>query len=511
MSRLTIERRLASFRAGRASSGEPASGSPARVLPAGGGMGLALGERLAESLDAELVRTPLGTFVRHEPPSRSLPVDRDRLSGLPGQPPPGVPLICLDTETTGLATAAGTVAFLVGLGWWEADRFRQVQLLLPDHGDEPALLAELARRIPANAWLVTYNGRAFDWPLLVARYRLSRRLAPLHAGHLDLLPLVRRVFRHRLADARLKTVETELLGLHRQGDVEGWEIPGRYLDFLRGGPAAQLVDVVRHNDEDVRSLARLIALVERQFGDAPSRATARAGDLAGLARAYARERRLIEALDCLDAATEVGVADPPARDPFGRSPLPARPDPDETAWLSFRRRPDFGGRPSSARGVSPWRSLASAVAGAPWTAARIAAERARLLRRLGRHGDAESAWRALAELGGATAAPAWIEVAKLLEHRLSDPAGALDATLAAARLPRRGGWPAGSPSRLDRELAARAARLRRRLGREIDGGSSPPLRDPNTLLGQPDRVVDPLGTCPGTTGALDPPQVGALR
>ena len=38
---------------------------------------------------------------------------------LPGQPPPGAPLVCLDTETTGLATAAGTVAWLIGLGWWE--------------------------------------------------------------------------------------------------------------------------------------------------------------------------------------------------------------------------------------------------------------------------------------------------------------------------------------------------------------------------------------------------------
>ena len=48
--------------------------------------------------------------------------------------------MCLDTETTGLATAAGTLAFLIGLGWWEGDRFRQVQLLLPDHADEPAML-----------------------------------------------------------------------------------------------------------------------------------------------------------------------------------------------------------------------------------------------------------------------------------------------------------------------------------------------------------------------------------
>ena len=93
--------------------------------------------------------------------------------GLPGQPPADAPLLCLDTETTGLATAAGTLAFLVGLGWWDGSRFRQLQLLLPDHADEPALLEELARHIPRDGWLVTYNGRGFDWPLLVARYRMA--------------------------------------------------------------------------------------------------------------------------------------------------------------------------------------------------------------------------------------------------------------------------------------------------------------------------------------------------
>ena len=117
----------------------------------------------------------------------AVPLDRERLARLPGQPPADVPLLCLDTETTGLATAAGTLAFLVGLGWWVGERFRQVQLLLPDHADEPAMLEALTALIPAGGWLVTYNGRGFDWPLLVARYRMAGRDAPAHAGHLDLL------------------------------------------------------------------------------------------------------------------------------------------------------------------------------------------------------------------------------------------------------------------------------------------------------------------------------------
>ncbi|MGH2897758.1 MAG: ribonuclease H-like domain-containing protein, partial [Solirubrobacteraceae bacterium] len=100
------------------------------------------------AVGGELIRTPLGSFVMVESPPTILPVDRERLASLPGQPPADAPLLCRDTETTGLATAAGTLAFLVGLGWWEGSLFRQVQLLLPDQADEPALLAELAARIP---------------------------------------------------------------------------------------------------------------------------------------------------------------------------------------------------------------------------------------------------------------------------------------------------------------------------------------------------------------------------
>ena len=249
--------------------------------------------------------------------------------------------MCLDTETTGLATAAGTLAWLIGLGWWEADRFRQVQLLLPDNGEERCLLAALEATIPADGWLVTYNGRGFDWPLLVARYRLARRAAPVHAGHLDLLPVVRRLFRHRMADARLRTAEAELLGLHRVGDVEGWEIPGRYLEFLRGGPAEPLVDIVRHNDQDVRSLARLLMLIANEYATPEARRTVPIGDLGGLATAFAREGRLDEALACYDVAI-AGPAEP--------SPPTVRFEPPratgasgELPWWSPRVAADFGG------------------------------------------------------------------------------------------------------------------------------------------------------------------------
>ena len=450
----TLERRLANFRA--ATRARPLDTPWQRAASPD------LAARMAEAVDGEVVHTPQGTVVRREPRTHDLPIDRDRLAQLPGQPPPDAPLVCLDTETTGLATAAGTVAFLVGLGWWEGDRFRQVQLLLPDHAEEPALLELIAERIPPDTWLVTYNGRGFDWPLLVTRYRMARRAAPQHAGHLDLLPLVRRLFRHRMADARLRTAEAELLGLRRIGDVEGWQIPGRYLDFLRGGPADPLVEVVRHNDQDVRSLAHLVGHVERGYADADARRTAPPGDLAGLARVFARERRFDEALECLDAAVAAPPVAPHPPATLEPIPFPVRTRETPAEWWEPTYRPDFGGHPPHRPEPLPGYGQPAAFA-APWSEERLFLDRAHILRRLGRIDDACEAWTALAASPGRLGVVASIELAKLREHRLRDLVGAFEAAtrgLAAAERRRRIGRP--EPV-LEANLEHRVTRLRRRL------------------------------------------------
>lgn len=475
MSGATLERRLANYRAAiRATAGTAPVGRAGDRRDGGVARGsIELGQRLADALEGELVLDPAGPVVRVEPATVVLPIDRERLAALPGMPAAGVPLVCLDTETTGLATAAGTVAFLVGLGWWEDDRFRQVQLLLPDHPAEPGLLARLAAHIPPDAWLVTYNGRGFDWPLLVARYRMARMPAPAHLGHLDLLPFVRRVFRHRMTNARLQTVETELLGTARHGDVDGWQIPGLYLDFLRGGDAWPLIDVVRHNREDVRSLARLLVRIDADYADPEARGRQPLGDLAGLARSFGRVGRLDEALACLEAA----VTGADRRPAIGASaPTPDRravaevaavlepaadPADDGTGlpWWHPRRPPDVGGqgpRPS-------WERVVDGRLDSPWTVERVEIERGRMLRRLGRYDEAQAAWLNLAAGPGAIAVQAWIEVAKLREHRLSDPGGALDATsraMAIAERRRRTGL--GDPI-VDRALEHRLGRLRTRI------------------------------------------------
>ena len=167
----------------------------------------------------------------------------------------------LDTETTGLAGGAGTVAFLVGVGRWDPESrgLRVVQLFLEDLDREPALLHALARELRGTRCLVTFNGRRFDVPLLETRHVLSRAPWPL-AGvpHLDLLPPARALWRSIHPDCRLTTLEAGVLGVRRRGDVPGSEIPAVYLRYLRVGDTGRMPAVFLHNRLDIVSLAGLL-------------------------------------------------------------------------------------------------------------------------------------------------------------------------------------------------------------------------------------------------------------
>lgn len=166
----------------------------------------------------------------------------------------------LDTETSGMAGGTGTYAFMVGLGRFEGEDFRLAQFFLRDPSEEPAMLEAMIEFLaPCNA-LVTFNGKAFDAPLLNTRYALHSIPSPIKEfSHLDLLPLARRLWRDRLPSRALKYLEENILDLPRTSEeVPGYEIPWLYFDYLRTGDATPLKGVFYHNAMDVVSMAALL-------------------------------------------------------------------------------------------------------------------------------------------------------------------------------------------------------------------------------------------------------------
>ncbi len=168
-------------------------------------------------------------------------------------------LLCFDTETTGLAGGTGTRAFMIGAADWQGNELRVRQLTMTKMAAEPAMLRTFAGWVDDATVLVSYNGKSYDAPLLNTRYRLARLYSPLPGlAHLDLLHPVRRRWRGVWPNCRLATAERQLLNVVREDDLPGSEAPRAWLDYLRGGSAANLRRVAEHNCQDLRSLAGVL-------------------------------------------------------------------------------------------------------------------------------------------------------------------------------------------------------------------------------------------------------------
>ena len=214
----------------------------------------------------------------------------------------------LDTETTGLAGGTGTHAFLVGVGSIENQGFRVRLFFMRDFDEEAAMLKALAQHLSRYEVVLTYNGKTFDAPLLETRFRMQRQRNPLaEMGHVDLLHPARRLWSERMSNCRLGTLESEILGFKRRGDVPGFLIPQRYFEFLRTRRGAGLKPVFFHNVRDIVSLACLGSVVMSSYSD-PVKAPLRHGrDLMGLARWLARTRRDEVALRLYRSAIQAGL------------------------------------------------------------------------------------------------------------------------------------------------------------------------------------------------------------
>jgi hypothetical protein len=174
----------------------------------------------------------------------------------------------VDTETTGLAGGTGTVPFLLGLAWMDPDSgaFIVEQCLLRRLGEEAPILALFAERVARASMLVTFNGKAFDLPLLRTRYVMNRLPAPAEPPHLDLVHVARRIHKARLKTRTLVAIEAEILGRLRVGDVAGGDIVATYAHFLRTGDDEALLGVVEHNEHDVLAMVALIGLYGEPLG-----------------------------------------------------------------------------------------------------------------------------------------------------------------------------------------------------------------------------------------------------
>ena len=168
--------------------------------------------------------------------------------------------VFLDTETTGLAGGAGTYIFLVGVGYFEGDQFCVRQYFMRDYNEERALLSAVNELLSNFEAIVSYNGKTFDFPLIQSRFIMSGMKLNLEdPGHFDLLYPARRLWKRRLENCSLSTVERDILGVIRENDVPGYLVPEIYFRYLKTKDARALKQVFEHNLQDILSLVALVS------------------------------------------------------------------------------------------------------------------------------------------------------------------------------------------------------------------------------------------------------------
>ncbi len=299
-----------------------------------------------------------------------------------------------------MAGGAGTYVFAAAVARPIDCGLRLAQLFLPEPGMESAFLHALREEIEPADRLATFNGGSFDLPVLRTRWVMARMPGELtHPAHVDLLTLVRALYRHRLEVCTLRYVEQRVLGYERDDPLPSALVPNAYFDYLRVGSYDYLEAALEHNRLDVISLVHL-------------------------------HSRLLRRLEGADV------------------------DMDADDWLALgRHRWRRGAR------ADGWRALRNATAFARGEAAATAG--LLISRRLVRKGSIRAADRLLGWLESSVREDVRISVARarLLEWRRRDPHGALRVVEEAQRrMPEEAGELEHRRERLQRKVVRRRTR-----------------------------------------------------
>jgi uncharacterized protein YprB with RNaseH-like and TPR domain len=213
-------------------------------------------------------------------------------------------VLFLDTETTGLSGGTGTYIFLIGVAHFTEKELVLRQHMLLDLGAEREFIEGLKTEIEPFRACASYNGKAFDLPIIRTRFVMAiRSELTVDDSHLDLLHPARRLWRDRFGSTTLKQLEESVLDEGRTADIPGWLIPDAYFHYLRKRDPAIIAPVLEHNARDVISLVRITDRVARavmaaRTGRAPDHAPA----AFALARIFERTGEIDAAFACYESA-----------------------------------------------------------------------------------------------------------------------------------------------------------------------------------------------------------------
>ena len=164
-------------------------------------------------------------------------------------------VIFMDVESTGLGNSP---LFLIGIMIWNGNAFEIQQFFARNYAEEAAVIAFFLDACAEKKLLITFNGKSFDFPYIRARAATTSVPFTIAPYHLDMLHVCRRIWKKKLPNCKLQTLETHICKRRRRGDIPGSEIPDAYHEYVRTADAWQMVDVLKHNLLDLLTMADLM-------------------------------------------------------------------------------------------------------------------------------------------------------------------------------------------------------------------------------------------------------------
>ncbi len=213
----------------------------------------------------------------------------------------------LDIETTGLSSGVGTVAFLVGIGFFESDCFVIRQYFMRDYDEEITMLNALNSLFKSYNGFITFNGKSFDLNIIKTRYaynRLKTEFDEEELIHIDLLFLSRKIWGGMLESCALSSLEENILGEMRIGDIPGALIPQVYFEYLILGDAREIKKVVKHNELDILAMVALLNKISNMV-NTPALETNSGYELIGVGKILETAGEIGMVVDCLKECAEL--------------------------------------------------------------------------------------------------------------------------------------------------------------------------------------------------------------
>lgn len=167
----------------------------------------------------------------------------------------------MDIETLGLSNVP---IILIGVAEIKGNKIISSQYFLRDIYEEPAVIEAYLSHLDEDSVHVTFNGKSFDVPYIRNRCLCNRMSADLNLAHLDLMYFAKNLWKEDLPNCQLQTIERELFGIEREGDVPGQYIPDYYNTYLGEKNIGPVVPIIEHNRQDIVSLA---SFLEKMYED----------------------------------------------------------------------------------------------------------------------------------------------------------------------------------------------------------------------------------------------------